>query len=53
MKSGEFFRAVEIPVRAISIFQELCEEIRRVIYYGPKKLTPFNRESPKGGITNG
>jgi hypothetical protein len=32
--------AVEDPVRAISVFHEILEEIRRVIYYRPKMPRP-------------
>ncbi|MGO9116724.1 MAG: hypothetical protein ACLQPD_03835 [Desulfomonilaceae bacterium] len=33
--------AADDPVKAISVFQDVLEEIRRVIYYRPKKPRPF------------
>jgi len=39
--------AVENPLRAISVFQEICEEIRRVIYYRPKKPRPSQPRDTK------
>jgi len=39
--------AAEDPVRAISVFQEILEEIRRVIYYRPKMPRPSQQRVTK------
>lgn len=41
--------AAEDPVRAISVFEEILEEIRRVIYYRPKAPRPSQPRVTKRG----